>query len=169
MSKLLLIAIIFVNAFLAYEVNAEDAVVAGWVERVTLFSSQTRVKAKLDTGAKTSSIHAENIKTYLKSAQNWVRFDTPFENDHIEHFDLPVVRSVLIKQHNRPSARRIVVRLPFCMNGVSYETEFTLTNRGNYNYPILLGRSFLKKKFIINPSKKYMLRKWKTCSGPEAQ
>lgn len=163
MLRQLTIGVLFFT--LINHVNAQAPMVSGWVEHVMLVSSRTMLQAKLDTGAKTSSIHAKNIKTYNKEGQSWVAFDMPNENGVAEHFVSKVVRTVLIKRHNLPSARRFVVELPICMNGEIYEAEFTLSNRENYIYPVLLGRTFLKNKFIINPAKKFRLKQTKGCKS----
>ena len=74
--------------------------IAGWLETVILSPWQTRLRAKLDTGAKTSSIHAENIKIFTRDGQQWVSFNLPqgkTKADKITSVELPIVRDVMIK------------------------------------------------------------------------
>ncbi|MGR9051008.1 MAG: ATP-dependent zinc protease family protein [Gammaproteobacteria bacterium] len=138
----------------------DHKIVAGWVEKIILAAGQVRLRAKLDTGAKTSSIHAENIERFNVDGEPWVRFSLPksyFKNDSKRHsIETPVVRTVLIKRHNMDSARRLVVRLGFCIDAHYYKAEFTLANRSNYLYPVLLGRSFLAGNVIVDPDTKHL-------------
>lgn len=146
-------------------VNAESKQthIAGWIEHIKVGSSKVKIAAKLDTGAKTSSIHAKKVEKFTKNSQPWVKFRLPLESKPPMDFEVPVVREVLIKRHNLSSERRAVVKLPVCINGKSYAAEFTLSNRENYNYPVLLGRKFLKNKFVINPAKTFLLSNSSAC------
>jgi hypothetical protein len=129
-------------------------ITAGWVENIILATGQVKLRAKLDTGAKTSSIHAENIEHYDVDGEPWVRFSLPLsflKNAKQRHtIETPVVRTVLIKRHKLESMRRPVVQLAFCINAHFYEAEFTLADRSNYIYPVLLGRSFLADNIVVD-------------------
>lgn len=136
------------------ELRAEhngDVVVAGWLERITLAPWQFSLRAKLDTGAKTSSIHAEQIERFTRDEQQWLRFKLHTEDDKAHIVEAPLARDVSIKRHHTEPVTRPVVKLGFCLNAHFYTTEFTLANRGNYNYPVLLGRRFLEKKVLVDP------------------
>lgn len=139
--------------------HGSKKITAGWVENIILATGQVRLRAKLDTGAKTSSIHAENVEQFEFDGKPWVRFSLPksfLKNATKQHtIETPVVRTVLIKRHNLESMRRLVVNLAFCINAHYYETEFTLANRTNYLYPVLLGRSFLADNIVVDPSLKH--------------
>lgn len=144
----------------AYAAHGDQKIIAGWVENIIFEAGQTRVRAKLDTGAKTSSIHAENIKRFERDGQTWVRFTLPKSYQKLVKERLvverPLVRTVLIKRHKMESARRSVVELSFCINGHYYTTEFTLANRSNYIYPVLLGRQFLSSNVLVDSSDKHV-------------
>ena len=137
----------------------DTKITAGWVENIVLETGQLRLRAKLDTGAKTSSIHAENIESFDKDGQPWVRFSLP--KSYLKNakeqpaVEIPLTRTVLIKRHKMPSARRSVVTLGFCINSHYYRTEFTLADRRNYLYPVLLGRSFLAGRIMVDPEFKH--------------
>jgi hypothetical protein len=139
--------------------DAKERIIAGWLEKVVLSPWQIKLKAKLDTGAKTSSIHAENIQRFERDGKPWVHFDLPkgLEKNAIQHtIEVPLLREVQIKQHQLPSAIRSVVELGFCINGNFYTTQFTLADRGNFNYPVLLGRRFLKHHVLIDSAAIFM-------------
>lgn len=139
--------------------HGQQVIIAGWLETVVLSPWQIQLKAKLDTGAKTSSIHAENQQRFERDGKPWVRFNLPKggkKNAKIEIIETPLTREVLIKRHKLPPAVRPVVQLGFCINAHYYETEFTLANRGNFNYPVLLGRRFLKNHILVDAGKTFL-------------
>ncbi|NVD35495.1 ATP-dependent zinc protease family protein [Marinobacter lutaoensis] len=139
-----------------------EAEVLGFVEWVVLEEAGVRLKARLDTGAKTSSLHAVNIEEFTRDGQEWVRFQVPLgdhedqpsegtvaHEDVVLTFERPVYRTVLIKRKGAPSQRRHVVKMRFCIAGHSHETQFSLTDRGKFAYPVLLGRRFLRDDSIL--------------------
>ncbi|MFP3978471.1 ATP-dependent zinc protease [Marinobacter sp. KMM 10035] len=136
----------------------------GFVEWVVMNDTGLRLKARLDTGAKTSSLHAVNVEEFKQDDQKWVKFQIPLADhkDHpttddstIEHEEVilelerPVERTVLIKRKGAPSQRRYVVMMDFCIAGTSHKTQFSLTDRGNFSYPVLLGRRFMRDDNIL--------------------
>ncbi len=134
----------------------------GWLEMVTLYPWGAKFKAKLDTGAKTSSIHALHIEIFDQDGEEWVQFMMRVPNGKKmkkKLVKLPVERKVAVKRHGLASKKRPVVKIDFCLNGKKHEAEFTLTNRHKFNYPVLLGRRFLKDVTIVHPAKKYLSHK----------
>jgi len=122
----------------------------GWVEYVSLQPWGIRLKAKLDTGAKTSSMHAKNLRFFERNDEEWVVFtyEAQTANADETHFvtiERPVVRRARIKQRGEDIERRPVVTLDICLNGTEYTEQFTLTDRSNFLYPMLLGRRALKE------------------------
>ena len=142
---------------LATNLYAKDParVIAGWVEKVRLNGHEFDIKAKLDTGARTSSIHAKNIKSFKKDGERWVKFTLVVkdskDNMHEIALEKPRSRRTKIKNHDGEHDRRHVVDFEVCFNGKEYTTEFTLADRSEYIYDVLLGRQFLKKTAIIDP------------------
>ena len=146
--------------------------IMGWVENVYIGESNTKLKAKLDTGAKTSSIHAKNIEYFKKDDQDWVRFKLSRKGrkayvdkkgrPHPKKLAIsitmerPLVRTTKIKRHKNQSMERPVVTLPIIIGGRPYEPEFTLTDRRKFIYPVLLGRRFLKDVAIVDSSKTFL-------------
>lgn len=125
----------------------------GFVEWVVMKDTGLRMKARLDTGAKTSSLHATDIEGFEKDGEDWVRFRLPLDDHNdidspeneglVLEFERPVERTVLIKRKGAPSQKRYVVRMEFCIAGKTHETQFSLTDRGRFTYPALLGRRFM--------------------------
>ena len=134
----------------------------GWIEWAWLQPDNIKVKTKLDTGAKTSSIHAVGIEPFERDGQPWVRFRIPLsqrpdDSDHGADVDVErlVVRETRIKEHERDSITRYVVEMALCIGGMTYTTPMTLADRGGFNYPLLLGRSALKGRMMIDPARTF--------------
>lgn len=135
-------------------------IIAGWVEKIIIENHDFEVKAKLDTGARTSSIHAIDIKPFKKDNEKWVKFTLLIRDDKEKLHELklkkPRSRKARIKNHNGEHDRRYVVDLEICFNGGKYITEFNLTNRDEYIYDVLLGRQFMKDIALIDPDKTFL-------------
>lgn len=131
-------------------------VIAGWVEKIRFPESDIVVKAKLDTGAATSSIYATDIVFFKKNEKRWVRFQLVLKGSDGQEMVIKMekrnLRRVKIKNHNGHHEPRGVVNLTFCFDGRVRTAEFTLTDRSEYIYPVLLGREFLEDVAIIDPS-----------------
>jgi hypothetical protein len=129
--------------------------IAGWVERITLLPSNTLALAKLDTGAKTSSIHAEDIERFEREGRAWVRYTLVLKEaktkSHRIASESPLVRKVYIKDHQSQPDARPVVELEFCMDGRRHRAPFSLVDRGAFLYSVLLGREFLGGLFVVDP------------------
>lgn len=136
-----------------------EKLVMGWLETVFLQPSNLRVTAKLDTGAKTSSLHAGHIEHFDKEGERWVRFVfIPGDDKKPLEIERPLVRTAVIKERLSRSSSRDVVKLTVCKNGRDYETEFTLNDRSNFNYPILLGRSFLADVALVDSAATFLFK-----------
>jgi hypothetical protein len=133
--------------------------IMGWLESVFLQPYNVRATAKLDTGAKTSSVHADQIEHFTKAGETWVRFEfKPDKDENAIVVERPLVRKAVIKERLSRSSTREVVKLTICKNGHEFDTEFTLNNRSNFNYPILLGRSFLADVVLVDSSQTFMFK-----------
>lgn len=136
-----------------------DKKIMGIYEYVLLYPYKIRMPAKLDTGADTSSIHGENIEIFEKEGKKWVAFDFKWDyskyNEDVK-MERPLVRMVKIKNKGGGHNRRPVVSLDFCLDGKRYLEEFTVANRDNFKYPLLLGREFLRKVALIDPDSDYL-------------
>lgn len=137
--------------------------VLGWVERVEV--ANVSVKGKLDTGAKTSSLDARDIRFFKRDDRDWVRFSFQTRDPANPEVDIerPVVRFVRIKRHNRKYQRRAVVTMTVCVGGRSLTAEFSLINRDRFIYPVLLGRQALKRVAVVDPGATFLGRA--ACSG----
>ncbi len=145
------------------EEAVKEQLVLGWVQNARLLPSRMLMKAKLDSGAKSNAIHAEDIEQFMKDGKEMVRFTILKEHDdpgsEAIEMERPLVREVNIKIRNTEAREsRLAVRLEFCLAGEIYNTVFTLANRSNFNYPLLLGRDFLKNKILVDSSQSFTHR-----------
>ncbi len=158
--KTLQAVLLLLSVSIYSSVNAEPEVM-GWLESAYIQPWNIKVRAKLDTGARTSSIHATNIETYQVDDELWVRFtitepkskDQPVEKEY--SVEKPVIRETKIKEHVGESRSRYIVEINFCLNGKDYVTPVTLADRSNFHYPLLLGRRTLKGNLIVDPAKTF--------------
>ena len=138
-------------------------ITVGYVETVLVDPGNRRLKAKVDTGAKTSSIDTLNILPFTKDGAEWVRFTVAGDDSQRWRFELPVVRIVRIKRANAPMTRRYVVAMGVCLGTVYKKTEVNLVNRRRMNYRMLIGRSFLAGDFLVDPKATFLTRS--ACQG----
>jgi hypothetical protein len=132
----------------------------GFVEWIVLENPSLRLKARLDTGANTASLHAVNIEEFTRDGDDWVRFELPLhhhketDDEDIEEaslsFERPIERTILVKRKGAESQHRHVVAMEFCLNGRDYEAQFSLTDRNRFTYPALLGRRFMGGQILVD-------------------
>jgi hypothetical protein len=135
----------------------QEKLIMGWLESVFLKPWNARATAKLDTGAKTSSLNAEQITHFTRDGREWVRFRVSgIEDSQPLSIERPLIRMAYIKERRAQASRRDVITLTLCKNGKDYETEFTLVDRSNFNYPVLLGRSFLEGVALVDPGATFL-------------
>ncbi|MBW2468140.1 MAG: ATP-dependent zinc protease [Deltaproteobacteria bacterium] len=126
--------------------------VAGWVENVSIFPGNMKIKAKLDTGARNSSLNARNLEEFYRDGDKWVRFKLKNWKGRTENFEARIIRTATIKQHETDSVTRPVIHLGICLGNVYKEVEVNLQDRGKFNYQMLIGRSYLKNSFLVDAS-----------------
>lgn len=129
------------------------------MEYVYVPSSKVTLKARIDTGAKTSSIHAVDVKEFERDGKRWVKFKLVSGKKSFIEKALPVFRTVRIKQDaDLDSQRRYVVKMRINLGTISQLVEVTLNDRSNLLYPVLIGRNYLNGVAIVDVSKKYLTK-----------
>lgn len=139
----------------------EQLSILGWVESVYLEPWGFKFRARLDTGAKTSSISARDIVKYEKDDKPWVRFVFDFKEDKGKPnrqvtIERPIYRFIKIKRHNNKIQHRPVVMLEICINGEMQKGQFSLIDRRSLNYPMLLGRRLLKDVALVDSGHSFL-------------
>lgn len=133
----------------------EDKLIVGWVEKVRIFPGNVVVHAKVDTGADNSSLNAPAMEEFTRDGAKWVRFDFTTREGKTVTIEREVVRVAKIKRHTGKRQERPVVRMRICIGNVSREAEVNLVDRSRFKYEMLIGRSFMGDKLLVDPSKKY--------------
>lgn len=139
----------------------EDRIIVGseeWCAFPTL--SIHAIKARVDSGAKTSALHAFNIRSFNRNGEQWVSFDIhPIQKSDttVLRCESPVVDRRTIRSSNGTSERRYVIRVPMFLGGQSWDVELTLTNRDTMGYRMLLGREAMQGRMLVDPSAHFNL------------
>lgn len=135
---------------------SKEPLIAGWVENVYVEAIESEFKAKLDTGAKTSSLRADVIKLVRppytkgkKKPKRHVIFQVADPAGKISTLERRLVRWVLIKDRKGGLQRRPVVRMEFCVAGKRFYSEVNLSERKDMIYPVLIGRNMLQDGNIV--------------------
>lgn len=125
----------------------------------------SEVDIKVDTGAYTSSIHSHDIEEMTINNEKIIKFKL-LDPSHIlyneKEFVVRDYKKKMVKSSNGVSEQRIVVKTIIKLFDEIFPIELTLSERGEMKYPVLLGRKFLTKKFIVDTAKKYISFKLKT-------
>ncbi len=129
---------------------SKQQVVAGYIEWAWLIDYKTVLRAKLDTGAKSSSLHAVNIVRFMREGKPWVRFAVNNNIGSQSTFVRPVVRIARIRRAGAAISERVVISLTICVSGKIKKADVTLANRKGMNYALLIGRSFLRSQILVD-------------------
>ena len=145
----------------------------GWMEFVCLPDlGLEKVKAKLDTGARTSAIHAENIELFDHEGVEWVRFQTLPDWDDpkggLRTVEAPVVHVREIKNTSGIPEERLVLKTKARFGKRKWTIDVSLADRSNMTFPMIVGRAALKdhavavhtrKTFLVSERPTYSKRK----------
>jgi len=138
----------------------DQEIVIGWREWVALPELDLpAIKAKIDTGAKTSALHAFYIERFTRNKASWVRFGIhplPRKKDVIRHCEAPIIEQRTVYDSGRHKDLRYVIVTPMTIGPIQIPIELTLTNRDRMRFRMLLGRRALDHQFIIHPGASYM-------------
>ncbi|WP_396171484.1 30S ribosomal protein S6--L-glutamate ligase [Flavobacterium sp.] len=118
------------------------------------------IKARVDSGAKTSALHAINIAPFKKEGQNWVKFDiNPIQNNvkTIIHCEAPLVDKRVVKSSSGFREQRYVIQTTLDIGDSKWVIEMTLTNRDSMGFRMLLGREAMSGRVLVDPEQQYLL------------
>ncbi|MDX1304635.1 ATP-dependent zinc protease [Photobacterium sp.] len=140
---------------------AHGKAILGEEEWVWLDSVQSRFKARIDSGATTSSLNALDIQIFERDGKEWVRFNLNHNSEVYEPkpeiVEAPVLRWVKIRQSTSENAsRRPVIEAWVNLGPLHEKTQFTLADRSQMVYPVLLGREFFKDIALVDVGKQYV-------------
>ena len=121
------------------------------------------IKARVDSGAKTSSIQANKIKVFYKDTEEWVRFHVnPIQDNRSINIscEAKIHAKRSIKSSMGISEERIVIKTPISLGGDVFDIELTLANRDSMEFRMLLGREALNERYLVNSSTNNLLTQY---------
>ena len=136
----------------------------GWREWISLTEfNDFYLKAKIDTGATMSALHATHIKEYDSKGSKYVKFRL-HQSKTYKMIKKPIIGYKTIKSSFGKKQMRPVVNISIKIGDNIIDTDITLTRRSRMTYPVLIGRSSLERNYRINPKRSYLTGKDKVIS-----
>ena len=148
--------------------NLDDKIVIGRLDKADFpILELQNIEVKIDTGAFTSAIHCHNVEEIERNGKQAIRFylldptHPEYNNKELILYE-PNIKK--IKSSNGSSEERYAIETEIILFGQIYKTEFTLADRTEMKYPVLLGRKLLSDIFLVDVSKSYLSYELKTNS-----
>jgi hypothetical protein len=114
------------------------------------------IDIKFDTGAYTSSLHCHNIEEVKRKGKNAIKFNL-LDPSHPEYNEKEYIiyeyEKKVIKSSSGEAEERYIIKSKIVLFGKKYETDFSLTNRMEMKFPVLIGRKLIAGNFIVDPSR----------------
>lgn len=133
--------------------------IVGWREMLCLPElSSHRIPAKIDTGARTSSLHATDIERFERNGQRWLRFQLDIGEGQSEPVicEVPRADRRVITSSNGEAQERPIIKTMLQLGNQSFRAEFSLADRSDMRFPILVGRTALRKRFLVASGRSYL-------------
>lgn len=138
--------------------------IIGWREWVALPGLEVpKIKAKIDTGARSSSLHAFGVEEFERDGNIWVRFDVhPKQRSSKETIraEAEVLEYRVIRSSSGNTSKRPVVVTPIKLGDYEWPVELTLARRDTMGFRMLLGREAFRGKFLVDAGRSYCLGPW---------
>ena len=136
-----------------------DLQVIGWREWVGLPDlGISTIKAKVDTGARSSSLHAFDVAEFRRKGQTWVRFKVhPVQRraDSMVEAEAPILDYRSVRSSSGRASLRPVIETRLELLGVTWPIELTLANRDEMGFRMLLGRQAFRRRFLVDGGRSY--------------
>lgn len=134
--------------------------VAGWREWVALPDLGVPwIKAKLDTGARSSAVHAYDTVEFTRDGDAWIGFQIhPWQRSDLDaiYVELPVLDRRVVRSSTGHEHERWVVETTIRVVGLDLPAEVTLTNRDEMGFRMLVGREALRGAVVVDPGRSYV-------------
>lgn len=138
----------------ATKVKRAPKLTVGWLEHIDLPELKVYgLRAKLDTGAKSSALHVEHLRHLTPHK---VAFDVVLDSHRVRHLTARIARTSRVKSSNGHFERRVFIQTQLRLGPVEREVEVSLVDRERMLHRMLLGRTSLKG-LLINPAQTYLL------------
>ncbi|MFL0356358.1 ATP-dependent zinc protease [Erythrobacter sp. GH1-10] len=134
----------------------KDLPAVGWRERVSLPGlGISEIPAKIDTGARTSSLHGHVIETFERGGKTFVRFSVDWDDIEME-CEAVQVDTRGITSSNGKTQQRYVIKTPLRIGDTEFRAEFSLADRSDMKFPILVGRTALRRRFVVDSGNSWL-------------
>ncbi len=144
--------------FAAAPAQSNSVQPAGWIEYASVYPGGLVYSAKLDSGAQTTSVHATEIQLFKHDGTDWVAFRLKGDDGTQRAFKMPVARVSSTRDMTGPPIMRPVVRLTVCVGNISAAVDVNLSNRTGFNHGLLVGRNFLRGRYMIDSGNRHLLK-----------
>ena len=138
--------------------SAGEKQLVGWVERASINPGNLSMNAKVDTGADNSSIDARNIVASVRGGKKILRFEVDNREGKTVTFEREQVGIEIVPRHHGEFEERPLVILEICLGTECRNTLVNLADRRRLKYPLLIGRSFMLDRVVVNPSEEYITK-----------
>lgn len=139
--------------------------ILGWREWVGFPELEIpQIKAKVDTGARTSCLHAFRVEPFDLDGAPWVRFDihpNQHSNEEVISCEAPVLDRRLVRDSGGHEELRFVIETTVTIGDRSHRVEVTLTDRDTMKFRVLLGRTMIRNNYLVDPGRSYVSGKRK--------
>ncbi|KGY13567.1 ribosomal protein S6 modification protein [Vibrio tubiashii] len=139
----------------------KEKLLVGWRETLSLPSlGIEKINAKVDTGAKTSCLHAFKVESFYKDEALWVRFWIhPIQhNSDVEVVcEAEVIDERIVRDSGGHEESRYVIKTELNLGGEAWPIEITLTNRENMAFRMLLGRTAMHSRIVVDPVESFLI------------
>lgn len=137
----------------------------GIFEKLTVLPGDFIMKAKIDTGAVTSSINSRDVEPFAKGGKDWVRFRVQSKDKKIDKvMEMPILKIGQIKNRQKPGetkltyTKRYYVEMDLCLDGQRRKVTVNLADRRHFDYALLIGReTIIAFDGVVDPALKYNL------------
>lgn len=160
MSRWILGALFFITLIGVKESKAQflkEKIVIGRVEWIELPDLKIRLRARIDSGAKTSSLHAEGVEEFQRDGTTWVKFRIRDNQGKSIELTRKVSSTIKVSNAGGFSGKRYVIREKVKLGSVVREITVNLNNRTKMEYLFLVGRNFLMGHFIIDVARSHVM------------
>lgn len=141
----------------ASAVILKEKIIIGRVEWVELPDLKIKYKARVDTGAKTTSLHAMNIEEIKRDGQLYIKFQTEDGNGKLIELNRKVESTQRVTSPSGFSSKRYVIREKVKLGQFEMDLPLNLNNRNHMDYKFLVGRNFLFGRFVVDVARSHVL------------